>query len=159
CAECHHHPYDRWGQTDYYGMQAFFTPVRMQGPKDQEFLIAGDAGSTKHPRTGETIFAHALGMSMSTDTPKGDRRAALAEWVTAADSSYFARNLANRVWAHFIGRGLVEPVDDVRATNPPSNPELLDALARHLIENKFDLRRLIRTVIASRVYQTSSRPN
>ena len=90
----------------------------------------------------------------------GDRRpASLADWLTRPDNPWFARNLANRVWAHFLGRGLVEPVDDVRATNPPSNPELLDALARHLVESKFDLRALIRTITASRVYQLSSQPN
>jgi hypothetical protein len=83
----------------------------------------------------------------------------LADWMTAPDNPWFARNLANRMWAHFLGRGLVEPVDDVRATNPPTNPELLDALAKHLIENKYDVRKLIRTIIASRVYQLSSKPN
>src|SRR5262249_8083877 len=82
-----------------------------------------------------------------------------ADWTTAPDNPYFARNLANRVWAHLMGRGLVEPVDDVRATNPPTNPELLDALAHHLVESRFDLRQLIRTIVASRAYGRSSRPN
>src|SRR4029077_9102933 len=89
----------------------------------------------------------------------GDRRQALADWMTAADNPWFAKNLVNRAWAHFLGRGLVEPVDDVRATNPPSNPELLDALAKHLIESKFDFRQLIRTITASHIYQLSSKPN
>jgi hypothetical protein len=79
--------------------------------------------------------------------------------MTAADNPWFARNLANRMWAHFLGRGLVEPVDDVRATNPPSNPELLDALAKHLVEHKYDVKALIRAITASRVYQLSSQPN
>jgi hypothetical protein len=91
--------------------------------------------------------------------PAGDRRQVLADWLTAPDNPYFARNIANRVWAHFMGRGLVEPVDDVRATNPPTNPELLDALARHLIDNKYDVKALIRTIAASRIYQLSSKPN
>jgi hypothetical protein len=159
CAECHHHPYDRWSQTDYYGMQAFFTPIRVQGTKENELLLAVDAGPSKHPRTGEAIFAHALGTASPSAATNGDRRAALADWVVSPDNPFFARNLANRVWAHFMGRGLVEPVDDIRATNPPTNPELLDALAKHSIENKYDFRELIRTVTASRVYQTSSQTN
>jgi hypothetical protein len=159
CAECHHHPFDRWSQTDYYGMQAFFTPVNVRGVAGSEVLQASGEPLAKHPRTGETIPAHALGTDSPESAPTGDARRALADWMTAADNPWFARNLANRAWAHFLGRGLVEPVDDVRATNPPSNPELLDALARHLVENKFDFGQLVRAITASRVYQLSSRPN
>jgi hypothetical protein len=89
----------------------------------------------------------------------GDQRQALAEWLTRADNPWFARNLSNRVWAYLLGRGLVEPVDDVRATNPPTNPELLDALAGFVVEHKYDVRALVRLITASRVYQLSSRPN
>ncbi|VTS00833.1 Ig-like domain-containing protein OS=Singulisphaera acidiphila (strain ATCC BAA-1392 / DSM 18658 / VKM B-2454 / MOB10) GN=Sinac_3078 PE=4 SV=1: PSCyt2: PSD1 [Gemmata massiliana] len=142
CAECHHHPFDRWKQSDYYGMSAFFS-----------------AGPTTHPRTQKPVFAHALGTDMPAADPVGDRRVPLAEWMTKPDNAFFARNLANRVWAWMFGRGLVEPVDDVRATNPPSNPELLDALAKYLFENKFDVRKLIRFIAASRAYQTSAAPN
>jgi hypothetical protein len=159
CAECHHHPFDRWSQTDYYGMQAFFTPVTVQAGPRGEAVLAEGGPETRHPRTGEAIYAHALGVQMPEASPKGDRRLLLAEWLTAPDNPWFARNLANRTWAHFLGRGLVEPVDDVRATNPPTNPELLDALARHVVDGKFDFRQLIRTITASRVYQLSSRPN
>jgi hypothetical protein len=159
CAECHHHPYDRWSQTDYYGMQAFFTPVGVKNTARGEVLLAAGDPVTKHPRTGAPVHAHALGMPTPSASPPGDRRLELAQWLTAPDNPWFARNLANRIWAHFLGRGLVESVDDVRATNPPSNPELLDALARHLIENKFDVRQLIRTVTASHVYQLSTKPN
>ncbi|MFL5339242.1 MAG: DUF1549 and DUF1553 domain-containing protein, partial [Gemmataceae bacterium] len=155
CAECHHHPFDRWTQTDYFGMTAFFAPLHLQG---ELLLAADDDGVTVNPRTGEKVPAHVLGSSATATTP-GDRRGALAEWMTSPANPYFARNLANRVWAHFLGRGLVEPVDDVRATNPPTNPELLDALAQHLVECHFDMRQLIRAITASRVYQTSSRPN
>ena len=155
CAECHHHPFDRWTQDDYYGMQAFFTPVKVQG----EFLLTGDGGITTNPRSGAKIYAHALGQAMPKDNPAGDRRTVLAAWLTSPENPFFARNIANRVWAHFLGRGLVEPVDDVRATNPPTNPELLDALAKDLIESKFDLHHLIRSITASRVYQSSSKPN
>src|SRR5690606_8151608 len=86
----------------------------------------------------------------------GDRREQLADWLTAAENPWFARNLANRAWAHFLGRGLVEPVDDFRLTNPPSNPALLDALAEHLIENRFDWKQLVRVIVASRAYQRST---
>jgi len=159
CAQCHHHPFDRWTQTDYYGMEAFFKQLkRKQTPLGESLLAEGNPQS-KHPRTGEVIFAHSLGEPMPEKNPEGDRRRVLAEWMTSADNPFFARNIANRVWARLLGRGLVEPVDDVRATNPPTNPELLDALAKHLIESKYDLRQLIRTITASRVYQHSSVPN
>jgi hypothetical protein len=142
CAECHHHPFDRWKQSDYYGMTAFFA-----------------TGTTNHPRTGKPVFAHALGTDTPDADPKGDRRLPLAEWMTKPDNPYFARNIANRTWAWLLGRGLVEPVDDVRATNPPSNPELLDALAKFVGDHKYDVRKLIVLITSSRVYQTSSTPN
>jgi hypothetical protein len=159
CAECHHHPFDRWSTTDYSGMQAFFTPVGFRASPRGEALLAAGVAQANNPRTGETIRAHALGQETPAAAAAGDPRPALADWLTAPENPWFARNLANRVWAHFLGRGLVEPVDDVRATNPPTNPELLDALAKHLVESKFDLRQLIRTITASRVYQLSSKPN
>jgi hypothetical protein len=172
CAECHHHPFDRWSQSDYYGMTAFFAPVAVRGGPRDEVLLASGAAEAKNPRTGEISHAHALGQTPPSPTPpltggggagvggaKGDPRPALADWMTAPDNPFFARNLANRMWAHFLGRGLVEPVDDVRATNPPTNPELLDALAKSLVESKFDAKQLIRTITASRTYQLSSRPN
>jgi hypothetical protein len=158
CAECHHHPFDRWGQADYYGMTAFFAPVAVRGGPRDEVLLASGPAEAKNPRTGETSFAHALAAPPK-QPPKGDCRPALADWMTAADNPWFARNLANRMWAHFVGRGLVDPVDDVRATNPPTNPELLDALARSFVESKYDVKQLIRTLTASRAYQRSSKPN
>jgi hypothetical protein len=159
CAECHHHPFDRWSQTDYYGMQAFFTGVAVKPTPRGDALSNTGGGTAKHARTGETVVAHALGESMPASATTGDQRLLLADWLMRADNPFFARNIANRVWAHFLGRGLVEPVDDVRATNPPTNPELLDALAQHLIDNKYDLRALIRVLVTSRVYQLSSSPN
>lgn len=155
CAECHHHPFDRWGQDDYYGMQAFFTPLAFRG----DLLLVGPAAETRHPRTGAAVPAHALGAPTPAQSPEGDRRAVLAAWMTDRRNPWFARNLANRYWAHFVGRGLVEPVDDVRVTNPPTNPELLDALADAFIESGYDLRALIRLITASQTYQRSSRPN
>jgi hypothetical protein len=159
CAECHHHPFDRWSQTDYYGMTAFFAPLGVKNSPRGEMLLAAGDPQTRNPRTGETVRAHALATPMPERSSAGDRRLVLADWMTSPDNPWFARNLANRLWAHFLGRGLVEPVDDVRATNPPTNPELLDALARHVVENKFDVRQLIRTITASRAYQRSSKPN
>jgi hypothetical protein len=159
CAECHHHPFDRWSQSDYYGMTAFFAPVAVRGGPRDEVLLASGAAEAKNPRTGETSLAHALAVPVPKEAAKGDPRPTLADWMTAPDNPYFARNLANRYWAHFLGRGLVEPVDDVRATNPPTNPELLDALAKSLVESKFDAKQLTRTITASRAYQRSSKPN
>ena len=159
CAQCHHHPFDRWSPTDYYGMEAFFTGVAVKTtPRGDSLAVEGE-GKAKNARTGDLVFAHALGEQAPTTVAPGDQRQLLADWLTRADNPYFARNLANRVWAHFLGRGLVEPVDDVRATNPPTNPELLDALAKQLIDNKYDLRSLIRVILTSRVYQLSSAPN
>jgi hypothetical protein len=142
CAECHHHPFDRWSQTDYYGMTAFFA-----------------TSPVSHSRTHREVFAHALGTTIPGANPTGDRRLVLADWMTKPDNPYFARNLANRTWAVLLGRGLIDPVDDVRATNPPTNPELLDALARYVVENKYDVRKLIVLITGSRVYQTSATPN
>lgn len=159
CAQCHHHPYDQWGQDDYYGMQAYFAPLSMKGAAGKEIMAAAGDPATTHPRTGAVIHAHALGTTMPSADPKGDRRVVLADWVTAPQNPWFARNMANRTWAHFLGRGIVEPVDDVRATNPPTNPELLDALAKHLVDNKYDFKQLIRAITGSRVYQLSSKPN
>lgn len=159
CAECHHHPYDRWSQTDYFGMQAFFTPVGLRpSARGESVQVQGDP-VTKHPRTGDTIQPYALATTMPDKAPAGDRRLVLAEWMTSPHNPWFARHLANRVWAHMLGRGLVEPIDDVRDTNPPSNPELLDALTKHVVDTKFDVKQLIRTIAKSRTYQLSSKPN
>lgn len=159
CAECHHHPFDRWKQADYYGMTAFFAPVSSRGGGNTESVSSGGDPVTKHPRTNATIFAYSLGSEMPAANASGDRRVGLADWMTKPDNPFFARNLSNRVWSWLLGRGLVEPVDDVRATNPPSNPELLDALAKFTIENKYDVRKLIVLITSSRVYQTSAAPN
>jgi hypothetical protein len=158
CAECHHHPLDRWGQTDYYGMAAFFTPIGVRKIGTAEAIAAQGEATAKHLRTGETIPATPLG-GKPVASVKDDQRAVLAAWMTSTENPFFARNLVNRLWDHFMGRGLVEPVDDVRSTNPPTNPELLDALARHFIESKYDVKAMIRLICASRVYQTASTPN
>ena len=159
CAECHHHPFDRWSQTDYYGMSGFFSQVSVRKGALGEMLLAEGNPGVKHPRTGETVQPYALGTEMPAAAPAGDRRRVLAEWFTAPENPWFARNLANRLVAHFLGRGVVEPVDDVRATNPAGNPALLDAVAKSLAESKFDLKQFIRTLTASRTYQLSATPN
>jgi len=159
CAECHQHPYDRWTQRDYHGMRAFFEQVSYKKLDGAEALIVQGNPKVQHPRTKETINAYALGTDMPDATPDGDRRVALAKWMTTPENPWFARNMANRIWAHFFGRGIVEPVDDVRATNPPSNPALLDALTKHLVDYQFDAKALIRLITASRTYQLASKPN
>jgi hypothetical protein len=159
CAECHHHPYDRWSQTDYFGMTAFFAPLAVRPSARGESVQAVGDPVTKHPRTGDTIQPFALATKMPDKAPGGDRRVGLAAWMTSPQNPWFARNLANRVWAHMLGRGIVEPIDDVRDTNPPSNPELLDALAKHVVDTKFDVKQLIRAIAKSRTYQLSSKPN
>lgn len=159
CAQCHHHPFDRWGQSDYFGMQAFFTQVSFKHTPAGEALVASAGSDTRHPRSGEIVRAHPLGTAAPAADPGGDRRKLLADWMTAPDNPWLARSLVNRVWAHFLGRGLIEPVDDVRLTNPATNPELLDALAQDFIQKKYDFRDLIRTIAASRVYQHSAHPH
>ena len=159
CAECHQHPYDRWTQQDYHAMRGFFQQVSTKTLTSGVALLAEGNPVIKHPRTGKVIQPYPLGSTMPETAPEGDRRRVLAEWMTQPDNPYFAKNIANRLWAHFLGRGIVMPVDDLRETNPPSNPELLDALATYLVTNKFDLKAMIRVITASRTYQLSPTPN
>lgn len=156
CAKCHHHPFDRWSQDDYYGMQAYFTGVRFKPTPRGEMLLASTGGVSQNPRSGLKINAHPLGTSNPEAAPTGDPRVSFANWLVAADNPFFARNIVNRAWAHLLGRGIVEPLDDVRLTNPPSHPELLTALSKDFIDHKFDFRYLLKTIIASRTYQLSA---
>jgi hypothetical protein len=160
CAQCHNHPFDRWTMNDYYGFAAFFTQVgRKPGDDPRETVIYDrNEGEMKHPVTGAILKPKFLGAGLA-ETNGKSRREALASWLTSADNPYFARNIANIVWAHCFGRGIVEPVDDTRISNPASNPELLEALAAKLTEYHFDLKRLMRDVCLSRTYQLSTRPN
>jgi hypothetical protein len=159
CAECHQHPYDRWTQKDYHAMRGFFQQVKTKESAAGLSLLADGNPIIKHPRTGKVIHPYPLGAPMPDKPPEGDRRIALSDWLTAPENPWFARNLANRIWANLLGNGLVMPVDDLRETNPPSNPELLDKLATQLIESKYDLKAMIRLITASRTYQLSSKPN
>ena len=160
CARCHHHPFERWSQSDYYGLAAFF--ARLGTKNSQEYGIFGretviflrPTGETNHPRTRAVVRPLPLDAdaAKSWDDPF-DRRKQLAAWLTAPDNRMFAQNLVNRFWGYAMGRGLVEPLDDMRATNPASNPELLEALAADFVKAKFDMKHLLRTIFRSRAYQ------
>lgn len=165
CAQCHHHPAERWSQADYYGFASIFARIGRKGgfadaevPTD-EILFLKETGAAIHPRTGETMPPRPLG---GPDFPAArhiDPRIQLAQWMTQPDNPFFARTMANRMWAHFLGRGIVHPIDDFRSTNPPSNPELLDALTQEFIASQYDVRHLIRTICNSYAYRLDSRPN
>ena len=158
CAQCHHHPFERWDQRDYVALAGFFTGVDRRAVSTGGLKIVDKEGADlKHPRSEEVIPAAGLGAPAAVLSQPTARRRALADWVTHKDNLYFARSIVNRLWAHYMGRGLVEPIDDLRATNPASNEPLLDALAQHLIDQKYDLRAVTRTLIESQVYQLTSR--
>lgn len=166
CAKCHNHPGENWTQDDYYGMAAFFARIQYRdGPffvgiyDKEETVLAKRDGSLTHPRTGITVKPKFPGGVVAEIPPNVDARAAFADWLTAPDNPYFARAAANRIWFHLLGRGVVEPVDDLRSTNPPSVPALLDALTADLVRSGFDRKHLIRTIMNSRVYQLSGRKN
>ena len=162
CAKCHHHPFEKYGQDDYYAFSAFFSRVGTK--RSEEFGLFGNesvvivktSGEASNPRTRKRMEPTPL-EGEPTDHPL-DRRIALADWLTAKDNTYFARSTVNRYMSYLLGRGLVEPVDDLRSTNPPTNPELMDALAKHFAENNFDLKQLIRVIMTSRLYQLDSQP-
>lgn len=172
CAKCHHHPFERWSQSDFYQFAAHFAKVGRKGTGlsppisgSEEFVFDSDEGSVKHPVTGKTLTARPLfgeypQSDASTDplTPP-TLRESLADWMTAKDNQFFAKVQTNRVWEAMMGRGLVMPVDDLRMTNPPSNPALLDALAKHFADIDYDIKKLIKTIAMSRVYAASSTPN
>lgn len=158
CAQCHHHPSERWSQDDYYALAGFFTGVsRKKLPSGSDAIVALPGQDLPHPRTGKPVAARALGALPADFSRTRDRRLALADWLTAPDNPFFAQAIANRLWAHYFGRGLVEPLDDLRATNPATNEPLLAELSRHLHELKYDLKAFTRTLLNSRVYQLSAR--
>ena len=164
CARCHHHPFERWSQKDYYSFSAFFSQVgRKNGPDNRadEPRIFHRRGLAKavNPRTGESLRPAGLGSAPLDLAAEEDPRVALAAWQRDEKNPYFAASLANRYWKHFFSRGIVEPEDDMRVTNPPSHPELLDALAKHFVKSGFDLKDLVRVICNSSTYQLSSIPN
>lgn len=164
CAKCHHHPFEVYSQADYYGLAAYFTRVGNKGSTDFGALGAdtiikiNPTGSIKHPRTSKVMEPAPLGGTAIDTTDVRDLRRPLAVWLTSKDNHLFARNIVNRIWGYYMGFGLVEPIDDMRATNPPSNPELLDALATDFVDSGFDLRHLMKSIMLSRVYQLDSTP-
>jgi len=161
CAECHNHPFDRWTQDDYYSFVSFFSGMKRKPgvePREQRIYYDTSVPPARHLLDGRPMPARVLGANEPVDH-SGDPRQQLAEWLTSADNEMFSRNLANRIWAQLLGRGIVEPVDDVRVSNPATNEPLLRALSDHLVDSDFNLRSLVREICNSRVYQLSSQPN
>lgn len=168
CARCHHHPFEKWSQDDYYGMAAFFSRVGRKNiiggnnqMRDKRIFAVDNQGpaQAKNERTGKMLAPAGLGAKPYTVTAEDDPRALLADWMSDPQNPFFAKALVNRYWKHFFSRGIVEPEDDMRETNPPTNPELLNRLAQNFIESKFDLKKLVRTICNSSTYQLSSLPN
>ncbi len=165
CAKCHNHPLEKWTNDQYYSFANLFARVRAKGwggdPRNgdgKRTLYVEDAGDLIQPRTGKPQPPAPLDAPPLEGSDPADRRVALAAWLTSPDNPYFTRAIVNRVWASFLGSGLVEPVDDLRASNPASNEKLLEALARHLIAERYDLKRLMRTILISQTYRRSSEP-
>ena len=170
CAQCHHHPYEKWSQDDYWGMAAFFGRVATktypipatgnQNPRNQRHILYTRAtGNVTNKRTGQAAAIKPLDRAPLALDAEVDPRQKLADWMVDPKNPFFARAVVNRYWAHFFGRGLVDPLDDMRVTNPPANAALLDALARDLVEHRYSLQHLIRTLVKSRTYGLSATPN
>ncbi|MCC6585821.1 MAG: DUF1549 domain-containing protein [Bryobacterales bacterium] len=164
CAQCHDHPFERWTQNQYYQMSAFFSAVGLRaGYEVGEEIVFDqrDEYEMKHPKTGRVVKPEFLVASAGKIPVPDDqrRRDALADWLVSKDNPFFAKAIVNRVWSYFFGKGIIDPVDDIRASNPPSNPALLDALTKDFIDHNFDLQHLMRTIANSRVYQTALTPN
>ena len=173
CAKCHDHPFERWTQDDFYGMAAFFTRLEYKAESYGLFERAIAVRPTRkpsydyvnnnkellHPKTHQPLIPRFLTGEVVEDRPGEDLREPLADWITSPNNPWFSRAIANRIWKHYLGRGIVEPVDDFRVTNPPSNQALLDALAGTLVREKYDLKKLIKVILNSRTYQVSSAPN
>jgi len=162
CAKCHHHPFEKWSQNDYYSFSAFFTRInRKPGDAQDEFRVVHNRGEAiaKNPKTGQNVKPAGLGSPVVELAPDDDPRHALVDWMADKKNPFFAKSLVNRYWKHFFNRGLVDPEDDMRATNPATNPQLLDALAQSFIDSEFDLKKLVKTIAMSKAYQLSAEPN
>ncbi len=161
CARCHDHPFEKWKQEDFLGLAAFFPQVRHKNRirQNERVLYLDPKRELTHPKSKQPVMPKFLGGDAVKIEPERDRREVLADWITARSNPFFARAIVNRLWKHFLGRGLVEPVDDFRITNPPTNEALLAALSEDFIRNKYDLKHLFRTIVGSRVYQLSAQPN
>src|SRR5262249_13817712 len=156
CAKCHDHPFEKWVQTDYYGMSAFFSQVsRKAGRRSEDLVIFRTEAAAKavHPKTGQVLDPKYLGGATIPVSGQQDGRQWLAEWVTRQDNPLLARATVNRLWSHLFGRGIIDPVDDIRSSNPPVNGPLLDALTRDFLDHDYDVRYILRTMLNSRTYQ------
>jgi len=161
CAQCHDHPFERWTQNQYYEMAAFFSAVGLRPGYEVGEEIVYDQRQDfdmKHPKDGR-VMAPKFIVGAATAPVDATRRLAYSEWLTSKDNPFFAKSTVNRVWSYFFGRGIIDPVDDIRASNPPTNPALLDALTKDFVEHNFDLRYLMRTIADSRAYQSSVSTN
>lgn len=160
CAHCHNHPMEKWTQKDYYQMANMYARVRMKnGDKPGEvFVLAANSGDIPHPRLGTPLAPRPLDGTPLKPDDTADRRVKLAEWLTSPSNPSFARAIVNRIWRNFMGRGIVEAEDDLRATNPPTNAPLMDALSDEFIKNGYDIKKLIREILVSDTYQRSSDP-
>ena len=164
CNKCHDHPFEAWTQRQYYEFGAHFARVsfkRGQLPEEQIVYVNFAGGEVKHPKT-DAVVKPMVPYDVSRYTPAGeeaDRRAAFVDWLTSSENPFFAKSMANRTWSYFCGRGIIDPVDDIRASNPPVNGPLLEALTKDFIDHRFDLRHLMRTICNSRTYQLSIRTN
>lgn len=160
CAQCHNHPFDRWTMDDYYSFAAFFSQIGRKQAEDYREIIVYNSGGGEvaHPVGGRVMAPKFLGGPVP-DVKGKDRRDELAKWLTSTANPYFATSVANRVWAHFFGKGIVEPVDDIRVSNPSSNPELFKKLGDKLVEYNYDFKRLVRDICNSQTYQRSTERN
>ena len=167
CAKCHHHPTEKWDQTDYYQMAAFFTQMKRKGQgisapisgEPEQWWFAPGTASIEHPVTKVSLKPRPPADKEIPIAESQDPRAVLADWMTNPKNPHFAHAIVNRVWSSFMGRGIVDPVDDFRASNPPTNPALLDWLAADFVQHGYDLKHLMRTIMRSQIYRLSSLPN
>lgn len=161
CAKCHNHPFERWTQDEYYGIASFFARVgRKAGDEpDEEVVFVNRSGEVSNPRTGQQMKPWLLLKGEAEVAPQQDRREVFAHWLTDPENPFFAKAAVNRIWGYIMGKGIVEPVDDFRDSNPPSNEELLTALAQDFIDSGFDQKHVIRTILNSATYQLSSKKN
>ena len=159
CAQCHNHPFDRWTMDDYYSFASFFAQVKRKPAEDpRERVVFDEGGEIQNPVTKQNMTPKFLG-GPKPEIKGQSRRESVAGWLASPENPWFARNVVNIVWAHFNGVGIVDPVDDVRVSNPPSNPELLDALAEKFVSYNYDFKKLVRDICTSRTYQLSTRTN
>ena len=161
CAKCHNHPFERWTQDNYYGMAAFFNRVQRKNTKraNEMFIFVSQSGEVTQPRTQQQMKPWVPGQGDIENPNEFDRRLDFAKWLTEPDNPFFAKIEVNRIWSQVFGRGIVEPADDFRDTNPPSNALLLDQLAQDFVDNGYDRKKILATILKSRTYQTSYQPN